>query len=106
MRLPVIAGVVSTILFAVSTLPMVVKAQRTRDLGSYSLGALVLANAGNVVHAVYVFDLPMGPVWALHGMYLVTTGLMLVWFLRYVPRHAQPQVTRTDHPPTLVTPTR
>ena len=100
------AGTVSTVLFAVSVLPTVAKAARTRDLGSYSLGALVLANVGNIIHTVYVLALPAGPLWALHSMYLVTTGLMLVWFLRYVPRHPQPQVSRTDHPPTLVTPAR
>ena len=81
--LTVLAGTASTVLFAASTLPMLVKAWRTRDLTSYSLGNLLLANLGNAVHSVYVFSLPAGPIWALHGFYLVTTGLMLVWFLRY-----------------------
>lgn len=81
--LPVIAGIASTIIFAASTLPMLVKAYRTRDLSSYSLGNMLLANVGNVVHSVYVVSLPPGPVWVLHGFYLVSTGLMLVWFLRY-----------------------
>jgi hypothetical protein len=81
--LPVIAGIASTIIFAASTLPMLVKAYRTRDLSSYSLGNMLLANAGNVVHSVYVVSLPPGPVWVLHGFYVISTGLMLVWFLRY-----------------------
>ncbi|HEX5086706.1 MAG TPA: hypothetical protein VFV89_02790 [Nocardioides sp.] len=81
--LPVLAGVASTVIFASSTLPMLVKAGRTRDLGSYSLGNLALANAGNVVHSLYVFSLPAGPLWVLHSFYLVTSGLMLGWYLRY-----------------------
>ncbi len=81
--LPVIAGSVSTTIFAVSMLPMLVKAGRSRDLSSYSLGNIALANVGNVVHSVYVFDLPAGPVWVLHSFYLVSTLLMLVWYLRY-----------------------
>ncbi len=83
MDLPVLAGVLSTTIFAISTLPMLVKAARTKDLSSYSLGQILLANVGNVVHSFYVFDLPAGPVWVLHSFYLVSTGLMLVWYLRY-----------------------
>jgi uncharacterized protein with PQ loop repeat len=82
-NLPVIAGAISTTIFALSTLPMLFKAFRTKDLSSYSLGNILLANMGNVVHSVYVFSLPSGPIWLLHSFYLVTTGLMLVWYLRY-----------------------
>ncbi len=64
MNVAVAAGVASTLIFTVSTLPMVLKACRTRDLGSYSLAALALATMGNVVHSVYVFNLPMGPLCA------------------------------------------
>ena len=81
--LPVIAGTISTTIFAISTLPMLLKAFRTRDLRSYSLGNMLLANTGNVIHSVYVFHLPAGPIWALHSFYLLTTALMLVWYLRY-----------------------
>jgi hypothetical protein len=81
--LPVLAGIASTVIFAGSTLPMLTKALRTRDLGSYSLGNLLLANLGNAVHSLYVFSLPPGPLWILHSFYLATTGLMLAWFLRY-----------------------
>jgi hypothetical protein len=83
LSLPVLAGVISTVIFAVSTLPMLAKAGRTKDLGSYSLGNILLANVGNVIHSIYVFDLPAGPVWALHTFYLVSSGLMLVWYVRY-----------------------
>ena len=46
----VLAGSVSTVLFAASTLPMLIKAARTKELSSYSRGNLVLANVGNAVH--------------------------------------------------------
>ena len=82
-NLPVIAGVISTTIFALSTLPMLAKAFRTKDLRSYSLGNILLSNVGNAVHAVYVFHLPAGPIWLLHAFNLVTAGLMLVWYLRY-----------------------
>lgn len=81
--LPVLAGIASTVVFAVSTLPMLLKAHRTRDLSSYSLGNIVLANVGNAIHSVYVFSLPAGPLWFLHSFYVLSSALMLVWFLRY-----------------------
>ena len=80
---PVLAGAVSSVIFACSTLPMLVKAARTKDLSSYSLGNILLSNLGNVVHSIYVFHLPAGPIWALHAFYLLSTALMLVWYLRY-----------------------
>ncbi len=90
--LPVIAGLISTIIFATSTLPMLVKAWRTRDLHSYSFGTISLANAGNLIHSVYVFSLPVGPIWVLHTFHLVTTGLMFAWYLRFewMPRRSHP----------------
>jgi hypothetical protein len=81
--LPFLAGIASTIIFAASTFPMLLKAYRTRDLSSYSLGNISLANAGNAVHSVYVFSLPAGPLWVLHSFYLASTGLMLAWYLMY-----------------------
>jgi uncharacterized protein with PQ loop repeat len=83
MNLPIYAGAISTIVFALSTLPMLLKAFKTKDLSSYSLGNIILSNLGNVIHSIYVFSLPAGPIWLLHSFYLVTTGLMLVWYLRY-----------------------
>jgi hypothetical protein len=82
-NLPILAGVVSTVIFAASTLPMLVKAYRTHDLSSYSFGQIGLANVGNAVHSVYVFSLPPGPLWVLHSFYLTSTALMLVWFVKY-----------------------
>jgi len=65
---------------------MLMKALRTKNLKSYSLGNILLSNLGNLIHSVYVFSLPAGPIWLLHIFYLVTTGLMLVWYLRYEGR--------------------
>jgi hypothetical protein len=79
--LQVLAGIASTVIFASSALPMLVKAGRTKDLTSYSLGNLVLSNVGNAVHTVYVLQLPVGPIWVLHGFYMVTSALMLLWYL-------------------------
>lgn len=82
-HLAVLAGTASTALFVASTLPMLAKARRTRDLASYSFGNLLLANIGNLVHSLYVLSLPLGPIWALHGFYTATSLTMLAWFLRY-----------------------
>lgn len=92
--LAVAAGSVSTAIFAGSMLPMVVKALRTRDLASYSVPSLLLSNAGNLVHSVYVLSLPPGPIWALHTFYLVVTALMLA--LAVQQRRAD--VHRPPHP--------
>ena len=81
--LSVLAGSVSTAVFVASALPMLVKAARTKDLGSYSVGNLVLANLGNLVYAVYVLSLPVGPIWALHSFYMVSSFAMLVMWLNY-----------------------
>lgn len=82
MDLAVFAGVVSTGLFAMSYVPMLAKAVRTKDLASYSLGNLAITNVGNAVYSAYVFSLPFGPIWFLHSFYVVSSLLMLVWFLR------------------------
>ncbi|HEU4667275.1 MAG TPA: hypothetical protein VFS79_06395 [Arthrobacter sp.] len=83
MNLSVLAGTVSTVLFAVGMLPMLAKAARTKDLASYSLGNLLLTNVANAVHSIYVFNLPAGPIWALHLAYVLASALMLAWWLRY-----------------------
>ena len=83
--LPILAGIVSTAVFAISVLPMLRKVARTRELSSYSLGNIALANIGNAVHSFYVFHLPPAPIWFLHTFYLVSSALMLYWYLRYRP---------------------
>ena len=91
--LPVLAGTISTIVFVCSVLPMLHKAFRTRELSSYSLGNIVLANVGNAVHSVYVFALPAGPIWVLHAFYVVSSALMLHWCLR-----SRRTAVQTDRP--------
>lgn len=79
----VVAGTISTVLFVVSYLPMLVKAWRSRDLSSYSVSSLAVANIGNAVHTIYVVSLPVGPIWALHAFYLASTAVMMWWWLQY-----------------------
>jgi hypothetical protein len=50
---------------------------------------------GMGTYAVYVFSLPMGPVWALHGFHLCATGLMLFWYIRHA---GQPHSLRSGPP--------
>ncbi len=97
MDLAVLAGILSTGLFAMSYLPMLVKASRTKDLSSYSVGNLAITNVGNAVYSVYVFSLPVGPIWFLHTFYLVASALMLLWFLRYRAAVERPD-SRRAHP--------
>lgn len=93
-ELSIIAGSASTLIFAASVLPMALKALRTGDLSSYSLGHLVLANVGNAVHSLYIYHLPVGPIWALHTFYLLSSGLMLALYLSHRgPAHTE----STDH---------
>lgn len=82
MDIPILAGTISTVVFAVSNLPMLRKALRTRDVSSYSVSSMLMINAANVAYSLYVFTLPFGPIWALHTFYLVSCGIMLVLCLR------------------------
>ncbi|MGC5172123.1 hypothetical protein ACLQ2Q_15885 [Microbacterium sp. DT81.1] len=97
MDIALIAGTVATVVFAVSNLPMLRKALRTRDVSSYSLLSLVMINAANLVYSLYVFSLPLGPIWALHTFYLVSCAIMLVLCLGQrrsaVRQSGRPQVT-------------
>jgi uncharacterized protein with PQ loop repeat len=90
-----LAGTVSTVIFVTSYLPMLLKAYRTRDMSSYSRGSLVLANVGNGVQSVYVVSLPVGPIWFLHGFYLLATALMLVWHRIHAVRDPERERVRT-----------
>jgi uncharacterized protein with PQ loop repeat len=77
MNVPIIAGTIATMVFALSNLPMLRKALRTRNVSSYSLSSLVMINGANGLYSVYVFSLPFGPIWALHTFYVVSCGIML-----------------------------
>ncbi len=94
--LATIAGFISTALFTTGTFPMLAKAFRTRNLASYSLGNILLSNVGNVIYSLYVFNLPLGPVWFLHSYNVFTTGLMLVWYVKYQGWCDQPRAS-CDH---------
>lgn len=77
------AGTAAAAIFMISQLPMLIKACRTKNLTSYSFANIGLANVGNVLYAVYVIQVPLGPVWAVHGFNLTTSGVMLTMYLRY-----------------------
>jgi hypothetical protein len=88
MNAATVAGVISTLMFLASNLPMVVQAIRTRDLTSYSRGYLVLVNAGNAVYTVYVASLPAGPIWLLHLVYTAVSAFMLLAHVWWAPAAA------------------
>ena len=83
MDLGLIAGTISTTIFALSNIPMLLKAVKTHSLRSYSFTHMVMNNAANAVHWLYISALPVGPIWFLHGFYTVSAVLMLFWYLRY-----------------------
>ncbi|WP_309108704.1 hypothetical protein [Arthrobacter sp.] len=56
MELPLIAGAVSTVLFASSLIPMLAKTARTKDLASYALSYIALSNRAHAIHTVYILS--------------------------------------------------
>jgi uncharacterized protein with PQ loop repeat len=82
MDVPLIAGTIATVAFAVSNLPMLRKALRTRDVSSYSLPSMIIINVANAVYSLYVFTLPFGPIWGLHTFYVISCAIMLLLCLR------------------------
>ncbi|MEP7356708.1 MAG: hypothetical protein ABI847_05675 [Anaerolineales bacterium] len=89
--LQIVAGSVSSVFFISSNLPMLLKAFKTKNLRSYSLGNIVLNNVGNLLYWLYVISLPVGPIWFMHAFYTLTTILMLVGYVRY-------EYSRPGHP--------
>ena len=81
--LSILAGFASSMIFIGSNFPMLLKAFKTKDLSSYSLGYLVLGNLGNTVYWLYVISLPVGPVWFLQAFFSTASALMLFCYLRY-----------------------
>jgi len=86
--LSLIAGTISSIIFASSHIPMLLKAYRTKDLHSYSAVNLILVNAGNLLYSLYVVTLPPGPIWALHIFYTLSSGVLLVMYWRQAGKPA------------------
>lgn len=79
------AGTIASIIFISANVPMVLKAFRTRDLSSYSFANIAMCNLGNLFYWFYVFSLPFGPIWFLHGFYTIATLSMLYMYLHYEP---------------------
>lgn len=105
MDVSLVAGTIATVVFAVSNLPMLRKALRTRDVSSYSLPSMIMINGANVVYSLYVFTLPFGPIWGLHTFYVGSCAIMLVLCLRQrraaatrVPTQSQSAVTPSEEP--------
>ena len=84
--LSLVAGMISTTIFATSHFPMIWKAFRTKDMASYSFAHFVLVNSGNFIHWIYVITLPVGPIWMLHAFYTVSSVLMLAMYVGFVIR--------------------
>ena len=82
-KLQMMAGFTSGIIFMTGSLPMLLKAFKTKDLRSYSVVQLALSNFGNVLYWLYLASLPVGPIWFLQGFTTVSTALMLILYLRY-----------------------
>jgi uncharacterized protein with PQ loop repeat len=91
-KVPVLAGMFSTMIFMSGTLSMLLKTWRTKDVDSYSLLSLILNNIGNIVYWVYILSLPVGPIYLLHGFYTLATVLMLVGYFLY--RHRPEAIER------------
>jgi uncharacterized protein with PQ loop repeat len=81
--LAILAGFASSTIFISSTLPMLFKAFKTKDLSSYSLGHLILGTLGNMMYWLYVISLPLGPVWFLQAFFTMASASMLFCYLRY-----------------------
>jgi hypothetical protein len=86
-----IAGLVSSVMFVSSHLPMLLKAFRTKDLHSYSPLNIFLVNIGNLIYWLYIIGLPFGPIWLMHTFYTISSGLLLIlyWqlYLNYYLKH-------------------
>lgn len=78
---PFFAGIISSVMFVSSHVPMLVKAYKTKDLHSYSPLNMVMVNAGNLIYWLYVVQLPVGPIWLLHSFYTISSALMLILYM-------------------------
>jgi hypothetical protein len=78
-----VAGTGSSLIFIGSNFPMLLKALTTRNLQSYSLAQISLANTGNLIYWFYVIGLPVGPIWFLHAFNTAVALIMLALYLRF-----------------------
>jgi hypothetical protein len=72
----VIAGTISTSIFMLSQVPMLLKAARTRSLSSYTFTQIMMNTGANLIHWCYISSLPFGPIYFLHGFSTMSTALM------------------------------
>ena len=79
----IVAGTISSFIFAGSNVPMLWKVYRTRDVHSYSWLNVLMVNIGNLLYWLYVVNLPFGPIWILHTFYTVASGILLVMYIRF-----------------------
>jgi uncharacterized protein with PQ loop repeat len=91
-QIQLVAGSIAGLIFAAASWNMLVKAWRTKDLRSYSLGQIVLNNVGNLFYWMYILSLPFGPIWLMHAFFTLASLVMLVWYFVYrtAPKTAQP----------------
>ncbi len=82
-QVQIVAGSIAGLIFAAASWNMLVKAWRTKDLRSYSLGQIVLNNVGNLFYWLYVASLPLGPIYFMHAFFTLASLLMLVWYFLY-----------------------
>ncbi|MCB0173046.1 MAG: hypothetical protein KDJ97_21140 [Anaerolineae bacterium] len=79
----IIAGIISSLIFAGSNIPMLWKVYRTHDVRSYSWLNVLMINIGNLIYWLYVSTMPFGPIWVLHTFYTVSSGVLLTLFVRF-----------------------
>lgn len=87
-----VAGMVSSCIFATGTMAMLVKTLRTKDVSSFSMVTMVANNIGNGVNWVYILSLPFGPIHILHGFYTIAAMIMLVCCIVYRERVTYQQI--------------
>ena len=59
-NMDIIAGMLSSIIFASGTVSMLMKVIRTQDVDSYSLSSIILNNLGNLVYLGLYFQFASG----------------------------------------------
>src|SRR5262245_34313046 len=82
-QVQMVAGSIAGLIFAAASWNMLVKAWRTKDLRSYSLGQIVLNNVGNLFYWLYVISLPFGPIYLMHAFFTLVSMLMLIGYFMY-----------------------
>ena len=82
-HIQIAAGLIASVIFSVSTLAMLLKTARTRNVDSFSLSSLALSNMGNIIYWLYIASLPCGPIHFLHSFYTVAMIIMLAFYVVY-----------------------